>query len=673
MRVRDDHSGSSAASQPAAGPAAAQRPGEAGGTLADAAPEVLRGLGRAPRLGSDAAPGPSGSSRQVRLRTAPPDLLTGLPQAVHETIAGGMGPKDRAMLASSNHALRDSLRGFSTSDKAVVGGRGVQDLGRFRAVLHEVHSLPPERPDLQARPLAVLAGRIGALVDGRSAFDAVLATILQTPAGQRRPMDVPLMMLAAQVSFLEPAGQAGALQRLLQAQEPPGSLAPGLHLLAGRLDDLPQAARQQASEQVLQWAERLEPGPARELLEHLPGLPEAAREPAFHGLLQACRSLAPAQRTERLEALATGSGQLSEPARSQAARGVLAAAESLAPEQRRAVLKPLGQVVHRLPDAEQASTWRAVVRSYLAVPPGQLAAALAQLHDQIRTLRTAAAEQQPAVPVMQAVLQESRALLERGETLPPEALRTMLMMFAQELAGLPPAARLIYFRLVLRSIPRQQQHRSLKVESLATAIEALPVAARQPAWQATLQAVEQLPPLEGAPLFDPVAAQIGKLPVEAQAAAFESLLQAHRRLPAQCQVISVLALGTGCLARPRAQWPQVLDQVLAESAHIPDRKLQGLILVALAGGFCVAEPVAIGPLAPPQPERPGLDVRVRCLDKVVASMPLRPHPPAGFVACVEALKGDVERRLQQRPDDAAVLTAVLERLRRLMGPLDTAL
>jgi hypothetical protein len=292
-------------------------------------------------------------------------------------------------------------------------------------VLHEVHSLPPERPDLRARPLAVLAGRIRALPEGndrRLACDAVLATILQAPAGHRRPtMDVPLMMLAAQVAVLNPAEQAGALQRLLQAQEPPGSLDAGLHLLAGHLEDLPQAAWQQASTQVLRWAERLEPGPDRELGEHLLILPEAAREPAFSGLLQACRSLAPAPRTERLEALAAGSGRLPEPVRSQAVREVLAAAGSLAPEQRWAVLTPLCQAACLLPDADQASVWRAAVRSYLAVPPEQLAAALAQLREQIRTLRHPGHEQQLQLPMMPAVLHELRAWQQQGGALPHAA------------------------------------------------------------------------------------------------------------------------------------------------------------------------------------------------------------------------------------------------------------
>jgi hypothetical protein len=663
MRIRDDHSGSSA-SQPPAGPAAARQPGEAGGTLADAAPEAFRRLGRAPRPADDAAPGSSGSSRQVRLRTAPPDLLTGLPQAVHETIAAGMGPKDRARLACSNRALRDSLRGFSISDTAVVRGRDVEYLGQLRAVLQDVESLPLGQPELRARPLAVLAGRIGVLHEEDelgSAFDAILITILQTPAAHRGPMAGPLMMLAAQVGILDPAEQAGALQRLLQAQEPPGSLAAGLHLLAGRLEDLPQAARQQAPAQVLQWAERLKPGPARELVGNLPVLPEAAQEPALSGLLQACSSVAPGERTERLEDLAHGSGWLSGPVHVRAVRGVLAAAGSLAPEQRWAVLKPLCEQVYRLPAAEHASTWQAVVRSHLAVPPEQLAAALAHLHDQIRMLRDAGAVRQLEVPLMPAVRHALQEWPQQAGELPAEARSTALLMDAQELHDRPPAERPGLFEQVLRSLPqRQEEHRGPLLKDLAKAIAALPEAARQPQWQNTLQAVEQLPPGERVHLFEPVAAQIGELPMEAREAAFDSLLEAHRRLPAEHdQVPSLMALGTACVALPRAKWSGALDRVLAESVSVqgPERQLRcGL---NLARKFCLAESAARVPTAPRH------DIRLRCLDKVMAWISPLPHSPLAGVEFVTALDEEVRQRSWHQLDNGAFLDEVLERLHRL--------
>jgi hypothetical protein len=514
-RILDDHSGSGAASRPAAAPAAAQRPGahrpaNPGAFPVDAAPEALRGLGRAPRPAGDAAPGPSGSGRQVRLRTT------------------------------------------------------------------------------------------------------------------------------------------------------------------GRIEDLPQAARQQASAQVLRWAERLEPGPALKRMEPLQALPEAAREPAFSGLLQGGSSVAPAQRTERLKALAAASRCLSGPGHVQAVREVVAASRSLAPEQRWAVLKPLCQEVGRLPDAERASTWQAIVRLYLAVPPTQLAAALAQLHGEVRTLRNAAGAQRSGLPLTPTVLRELPNWQQQGGALAPEARHTVLLMGIQGLDEMPPAKRQRLFGLALRSIPAlRQEHRGPMLAELAQAIAALPDAARRPEWQATLQAIGQWPPGERVHLFEPVAAQIGVLPLEARAAAFESLLQAHRGLPAQCHALSVVALGTGCVALPRAEWPHVLDQVLAEAARIPELEPRALGLLGLAGKFCLAGPAAIGPLDLPQPGGPRLDVRVRCLDTVVASLPLWRHPPAGFEGCVNALKDDVERRLQQRPDDAAVLTAVLERLRWLMCPLDT--
>jgi hypothetical protein len=467
-KIHDHPGGCSAAHRPAAGPAAAQRPGarrpaSLGALPVDAAPEALRGLGRAPRPADDAAPGPAGSSRRVQWRTAPP-VPRGLPPRSLETIApiAPIDPRIGAVGAGPHPGLRRSPAGCSISDEAVARGRDLEHLEPLRAVLQDVQSLPPERPDLRARPLAVLAGRIGALHgtdDRRPAFDAILETIMQAPGGQRRLMDAPLMMLAAQVAVLDPAERAGALQRLLQAQQPPGSLAGGLHLLAGRLEDLPHAVRPQAPAQVLQWAERLEPGPARELAGHLSELPEAAQAPALSGLLQACSSYAPGQRSERLQDLARGSRWLSGPVHVQAVQGVLAAAEPLAPQQRWAVLQPLCEQVHRLPEAEQASTWQAVVHSYLAVPPGQLAAALAQLHARIRTLLQAGDERQLAVPLMPAVLQELPAWPQLG-TLPPEERKKTLLLCAQVLDEMPQADPQGLLEQARHSIPPlQEEHR----------------------------------------------------------------------------------------------------------------------------------------------------------------------------------------------------------------------
>lgn len=675
-RIRENHGGHSAANRPAAGPASPQQPGahhlaRPRGHPVDAAPEGLRGLGRAPGVAGDTPSGPSGSGRRVPLRTAPAGLL-GLPENIHESIAATMDPSSRAMLACSHPDLRASLRRTSFSDGAVVRSRTVTSLEDLRAVLQDLRSEPLDRPDLQARPLAVLAARIGALqdaVDDRvPAFAAVLETIMQVPAGRRGPMGVALMMLAAQVVTLALAEQPGALRRLLQAQEPPGSMAEGLHLLAGRMEDLPQAAGPLACTQVLHWAGQLEPGPAGELVDRLECLPPAARAPAFFGLLQACGSLEPGLRTERLKALADLSGWLSEPNRLQAIREVLAMAGSLAPEQRWAVLKPLGQVIYRLPGAEHASIWQAVVRSCLAVPSEHLAAALAQVYDQFSTLWNAGEMRQLAVPLMPAILQESMAWLQGDRDLAPAVRNAMLQTGAQGLAELPPAERGAFFGLALGSIPLLlQEHRRPLLNELALVIATLPQEDRPPRWQATLQAVEQLPAGERANLFEPLAAQIGALPMPARAAAFEGLLQAHRRLPAQHRVLSMLALGTGCPALPHAEWPRMLGRVLDEPAGVPSLPHWEPGLMSLAIKFCRAEPAAHGPIDPAPPDGPRLDVRVRCLDKLLALMPLPPHAPGIFLDGVNFLNTELAWRLQQQPDDAAVLAELLERLRRLRG------
>ena len=433
----------------------------------DAAPEWLRGLGRAPGLADDAPAGPPNSGRRLRWRRAAPaavDLLR-LPEVMPEAIATSMEPMDRAMLASSQSALRHSLPGFSTSDRAAARGRQVNSLVDSRAVLQDVRSLP-ERPDLQARPLAVQAG---------------------------------------QVEIMSLVEQPGAFQRVLRAQEPPGPQADGLRLLAGRMEDLPEAARQQVFTQVLQWAAQLGPG----LLKGLAG--------ALVGQLQV----------------------------------------------------------------------------------------------------------------------------------------------------LPLAGRQAVFQQALHSISLlEHEHRGPLLGALAKAIAALPQAARLPEWQATLQAVEQLPPPQGVFPLAILADQMGGLPVDARAAAFESVLQAHHMLPVQYHGLSVEVLGAGCLALPRAQWPNAIDRVLGESAWIP-RDVRRSSVLGLAIKFCWAEPAANGPIDPLQPDNPGLDVRLQCLDKVLELMPPPPHPSAEFLPIVSELNTQMTQRLQQRPDDAAFLTGVLDRIRRL--------
>ena len=210
------------------------------------------------------------------------------------------------------------------------------------------------------------------------------------------------------------------------------------------------------------------------------------------------------------------------------------------------------------------------MHSYLAVPPGQLDAAIAQLNDQIKTLRNAPEGQRLVVPLGPAVHGEFLAWLQRGEALPeapgeaipPQARCVMLRSCAKTLAGLPEAERQPFYGLALRSIQLlQQQDRSHLLLAQAEAIAALPEAARQPQWQNTLQAVEQLPPGERVPPFEPLAAQIAQLPMEARQAAFDGLLQAHRSLPAEHdQVPSLAALGTACVALPRADWSGARQQ-----------------------------------------------------------------------------------------------------------------
>jgi hypothetical protein len=243
-------------------------------------------------------------------------------------------------------------------------------------------------------------------------------------------------------------------------------------------------------------------------------------------------------------------------------------------------------------------------------------------------------------------------------------------MLAHGLADLPQAMRQAVFRQALRATPLLgQKHRDPLLMDLAKAIEALSQAARQRAWQATLQAVEQLPPPQRVVPLAALVDQMGGLPVDTRAPAFESVLQAHRTLPAQAphQDLSVSMLGSGCLALPGAQWPHALDRVLEELVRIPE-PLRRLNVLGLATKFCQAEPAANGPIDPGQLDNPGLDVRLQCLDKVLASMPPPPHPSEAFLECVNALNNEMTQRLQQRPpDDAAFLTEALGRIRRLMG------
>lgn len=621
------------------------------------------------------------SSRQQRLRTEPADRLTSLPHALHEKIAVGMGPKYRAMLACSNRALHDSLQGYSTSDKVVVQGKGVECMEQLRAALQNVESLPLEQTDLRARSLAVLAGRIWALREGEDrlgAFDAVLTTLLKTPAGGRRPMDGPLMMLAAQVIHLgTDEQQAGALQRLLQAQEPARSLAGGLHLLAGRLEDLPQAARPQASTQVLECARRLEPGPARELACILPYLPDAALEPVLSGLLQGCSSVEPGQRTETLKALASIGNDLdAPPLHLQAVQGSLAAAGPLAPEQRWAVLKPLCRDLYLLPQAEHASIWQEVVHSYLAVPPGQLDAAIKQLDDQMQSLgNKAPAGQQLALHLTPAVVRGYLAWVKRGESLletpgealPPQVQSVMLGSCAKGMAYLPGAERQPFFQLALRSMPllRHEDHRPL-LEALADAIGALPEAARQLQWQNTLQAVDQLPPEQSLSVLDRVSTQIHTLPLEARVAAFESLQQALRGLDGQDSGSSVRIMGNACTALPRARWEPVLNGLLKESEQIPDLERRARAQVSLAEQFCRAKPAVAAP------GNPRNDDRLRRLLQVVSQILRLSLGPDKLKSHLNSMRSKVEMELRIRPHDAGFLVAALDHLSRAVDRVSAA-
>jgi hypothetical protein len=163
-----------------------------------------------------------------------------------------------------------------------------------------------------------------------------------------------------------------------------------------------------------------------------------------------------------------------------------------------------------------------------------------------------------------------------------------------------------------------------------------------------------------------LAGQMGELPEVAQEAAFESMLQTHRRLQAQHHWRSLEVLCIGCLALPRAQWRQALDGVLDELALLSG-DVRGSGVLGLARKFCLAEPAANGPIGPPQPDNPRLDIRLQCLDKVLASMPPLLHPPPKFLEAVNDLHIRVEHRLMQRPDDTPFLTEVLHRIRWLRG------
>jgi hypothetical protein len=597
----------------------------------DAALEGLRGLGPAPVLAGGA--GPSGSGRRVRLRAAEP-TLTGLPAAMHEAIAARMEPPDRAMLASSHPGLRESLRALSTSDRTVAQGRQVNSMAGFLAVLQDAQSLH-ERPDLQARPLATLAGRVEAipLSDRQSAFAHILATIAQAPEGHRDQLAVPLTALA--------------------------------ECIAG----LPEAARQQAFTQVRQQAEQLEPGlpqgVARALRDQIGTLPEAARWQAFSDLLQAGGSLAPGRRAEMLGGLAEEIAGLPQPARLPAAQAVLAAAGALAPQQRWPVLKLLGQQVHLLPEAVQPTVWGAVVRSVLAVPPGQLVAALAAMDEHINTLNDDEDLQLPVVPLMPAVLRELLAWLQRDADLPVELRVTMLQILAAELATLPPNERQAGFQRALHSVQLlPQQQRGPSLAALAHAISALPEAARQPAWQAAAQEVERLPPGHQAGGLAALSGQVGGLPPNTRGAAFNRVLQAHRLLPAEHISQSMGWLCEGCLALPRAQWPQALDSVLEESARLPMER-HGLTLLSLGIRFCQVGPAAEDPIEPVQPGDPGPDVRALCFDRVLQAAQAQQHPSTAPM--LQLLRAAVDLQLLLQPDDAAFLNAARGRIDQVLG------
>lgn len=243
----------------------------------------LLDLGPAPTLDRAGIGGPAASPA----RSAD---LTALPDALLESIAACLAPRDLARLACVNRNLRDTLRPMWASHRVVAQAAGTNDLAAFRTTLRATLALEggPALPATARDALAAWIEHIPSMQ--MEAFGEVLRTCAHLqPKAQA---DV-LTALGPTLAKLPADLRDEACRHLLDAigTLPAWCCTQPLRAVVTQFAHLPAAAREAAFEAVLQLAVRAAPGLQGVVLEALAGqigtLPAEARLRSFQKLLNA--------------------------------------------------------------------------------------------------------------------------------------------------------------------------------------------------------------------------------------------------------------------------------------------------------------------------------------------------------------------------------------------------
>jgi hypothetical protein len=234
--------------------------------------------------------------------TEPTDFAA-LPDALHESIAMRLAPRDLAMLACTNRHLRDTLRPMSTSHRIVAQAAGTHDLAALRTTLQATLALE-DGPALPAAARAALAAWIEHIPSMQmEAFRKFLATCAPMQPGAQAAA---LTAWGPILAKLPMDRRDEVCQHLLDAigtLPAPHGIEP-LQGVAAQLATLPDAKREAAFEAVLRLAVRATPCLQGTMLEALTGqinnMPADARLRSFQRLLNAADDGQPGRRIVQL-------------------------------------------------------------------------------------------------------------------------------------------------------------------------------------------------------------------------------------------------------------------------------------------------------------------------------------------------------------------------------------
>jgi len=283
-------------------------------------------------LGPAPARGRAASGESVARTTEPTDFAA-LPDALHESIAMRLAPRDLAMLACTNHNLRDTLWPMSTSHRIVAQAAGTHDLAALRTTFQATLALE-DGPPLPAAARAALAAWIE---------------------------HIPSMQMEAFRKYL---GTCAPMQ--------PGAQAAALTALGPALARLPMDRRDEACQHLLDAIGTLPAQhgmePLRAVASQLATLPVAKREAAFEALLQLAVRAAPGLQGTVLEALTGQIKNMPADARLHSFQKLLNAADDAQLDR---IVIQLGPVIAHLPRGARPAAFHSLQLSTTRIPQGQ--------------------------------------------------------------------------------------------------------------------------------------------------------------------------------------------------------------------------------------------------------------------------------------------------------------